>query len=135
MVSTTRIANGHGVGNAAAKAQQGAVPARLQGVVGAKPRDSLAKENGNGVKKVESRPAGSRRQSSASALVREKGPSKDGTAQRTAKEVEGLRNFVSLLYRVAGWDGRTWDQRLARTGYRLVVETWLRHHTAGLPTS
>ena len=99
MVSTTRIANVNVNGNGATKVQQNGVPARLQGVIAAKPRESLSKEhgNGNGAKKVESKPAGSRRQSSASALVREKGPSKDGTAQRTAKEVEGLRNFVSLL--------------------------------------
>ncbi|KAK5138384.1 hypothetical protein LTR08_003445 [Meristemomyces frigidus] len=94
----------------AAKVQQNGVPARLQSVV-AKPRDSLGKENGS--KRVESSPAARRRQSSASALVRDKGPSKDGTAQRTAKEVEGLRNFQlgdclgkgasGAVYRALNW--------------------------------
>ncbi|KAK4549607.1 hypothetical protein LTR36_004908 [Oleoguttula mirabilis] len=71
--------------------QQNGVPSRLQT---AKARDSsggLGKENGT-KGRVDSKPT-ARRQSSATALTKERGPSKDGTAQRTAKDVEGLRNF------------------------------------------
>ncbi|KAK3067390.1 Protein kinase of the Mitotic Exit Network [Teratosphaeriaceae sp. CCFEE 6253] len=66
----------------------------------AKARGSSDKENTAGSKVVgsgvgrtgSSRPTG-RRQSSAASTAREKLPSKDGTAQRNAKEVEGLKEF------------------------------------------
>ena len=54
--------------------------------------------------------AGGSRQSAVAAWGREKLPSKDGTAQRNAKEVDGLKNFVSAipLARGRGW-GRVGD--------------------------
>lgn len=61
----------------------------------AKVRGSSDKENGG----EKSAPARStRRPSTASALApREKLPSKDGTAQRNAKQVEGLKDYVRVL--------------------------------------
>jgi len=84
------------------KVQQNGVPSRLQST---KARETSDKENGtkSTVGKAESKPATkaesrtARRQTSAGILAREKGPSKDGTTQRAAKEVEGLRNFVSVI--------------------------------------
>lgn len=71
------------------------------GLKSAKVRGSSDKENGNGngsgggstgAKSV------ARRGSSAKALAaREKIPSKDGTVQRNAKEVEGLKDYVRAL--------------------------------------
>ncbi|TKA78167.1 hypothetical protein B0A55_03894 [Friedmanniomyces simplex] len=97
--------------------QTGAVAgSRLQP---AKPRGNSDKENSGGgkvagdggSKVVSSRP--SRRQSSASVMGREKQPSKDGTAQRNAKEVEGLKDFqlgdclgrgaFGSVYRALNW--------------------------------
>ena len=73
-----------------------------------KPRGSSDKENSSGGKvaggggsKVIRGP--SRRQSSASVMAREKQPSKDGTAQRNAKEVEGLKDFVSAALTLGRW--------------------------------
>ncbi|KAK5702137.1 Protein kinase of the Mitotic Exit Network, partial [Elasticomyces elasticus] len=54
------------------------------------------KENGTVVGDKTKAVSSSRRQSSASLMGRDKQPSKDGTAQRNAKEVEGLKDFVSL---------------------------------------
>ena len=47
---------------------------------------------------------GGRRSSVASYMGREKPPSKDGTAQRRAKEVEGLKDFVGhvLIPNISG---------------------------------
>lgn len=59
------------------------------GIRSAKVRGSSDKENGSDAGHV--RPA--RRRSSVLAM-REKLPSKDGTAQRHAKEVEGLKDYV-----------------------------------------
>ncbi|KAK0363681.1 Protein kinase of the Mitotic Exit Network [Friedmanniomyces endolithicus] len=92
-----------------------AASSRLQPV---KPRGSSDKENSSGGKvaggggsKVIRGP--SRRQSSASVMAREKQPSKDGTAQRNAKEVEGLKDFqlgdclgrgaFGSVYRALNW--------------------------------
>lgn len=86
-------AAGNGTGSVTSRgSQSGAVPSRLQS---AKTRGSSDKENGGGgaVEKAPGRVV--RRQTSTGILTREKGPSKDGTTQRAAKEVEGLRNYVS----------------------------------------
>ena len=74
--------------------QSGAVPARLQNQT--RSRGNSDKENGPS-SAADEKPRGKmvRRQTSAGIMMREKGPSKDGTTQRAAKEVEGLRNFVS----------------------------------------
>lgn len=58
----------------------------------AKVRGSSDKENGDKTAPTRSTRRGS---SAAHALaMRDKLPSKDGTAQRTAKEVEGLKDYV-----------------------------------------
>ncbi|KAK5711737.1 Protein kinase of the Mitotic Exit Network [Elasticomyces elasticus] len=74
------------------------------------------KENGNGTVvggKTKVVSSTSRRQSSASLMGRDKQPSKDGTAQRNAKEVEGLKDFqlgdilgrgaFGSVYRALNW--------------------------------
>ncbi|KAK5105826.1 hypothetical protein LTR62_002106 [Meristemomyces frigidus] len=90
------------------KVQPNGVSAR---VPASKARDSAAKESSAGVgSKTEVKPA--RRQSSV-ATGRDKPPSKDGTAQRNAKEVEGLRDYqlgdclgrgaFGSVYRALNW--------------------------------
>ena len=51
---------------------------------------------------AENKPArpSTRRESAAGFRDREKPPSKDGTAQRRAKEVEGLKDFVRKTLRL-----------------------------------
>ncbi|KAK4896572.1 Protein kinase of the Mitotic Exit Network [Elasticomyces elasticus] len=71
------------------------------------------KENGTVVGGKSKVVSSSRRQSSASLMGRDKQPSKDGTAQRNAKEVEGLKDFqlgdilgrgaFGSVYRALNW--------------------------------
>ncbi|KAI7466854.1 hypothetical protein KC351_g14313 [Hortaea werneckii] len=92
--------------------QSGAVPARLQNQT----RSRGNSDKGNGPSSAaDEKPRGKmvRRQTSAGIMMREKGPSKDGTTQRAAKEVEGLRNFQlgdclgkgasGAVYRALNW--------------------------------
>ena len=77
----------------AIRTQQSTVTSQLNPT---KIRAGLEKENdANG--KTTAKPA--RRQSNVNVPVRGKPPSKDGTAQRTAKEVEGLKDYVSISSR------------------------------------
>jgi len=86
------------VRNPTPKAQQSTV-ASQQRAVAAKPRGGSDKENGTdhtvrggGGSRV------ARRQTSAGILTREKLPSKDGTAQKNAKGVDGLKDYVRIYH-------------------------------------
>lgn len=78
---------------------------------------------GSSEKENEAKPpkAATRRSSAVGFGAREKAPSKDGTVQRHAKDVEGLKDFVSLALhqsvgaRVAA--GRRMAPRLAERVY------------------
>lgn len=87
--------------HATPKAGNGSVSASIRN---AKVRGSSDKENG-GSGAVPGR-AGRRNSAASMFAMREKPPSKDGTAQRHAKEVEGLKDYVRfpirLLYERAG---------------------------------
>lgn len=91
--SSQRLPNAARAPTAASQARSGtpksqqssnAAPAKSSKIKGSSDRDSIGPT---------SNPA-ARRGSTAALLGRDKPPSKDGTVQRTAKEVEGLKDFV-----------------------------------------
>ncbi|CAK1362730.1 Cytokinesis protein sepH [Cercospora beticola] len=93
---SSRPSTSHRVNTSVAQARSHATPKQSSaggsGVLrSAKVRGSLDKENGDKTAPTRSTRRGS---SAAHALaMRDKLPSKDGTAQRTAKEVEGLKDY------------------------------------------
>ncbi len=96
--SGSRLSTSHRPNTSVAQSRQHATPKQSSVGAGsgalrsAKVRGSSDKENGGDRSAA---PRSTRRGSAANALaMREKVPSKDGTAQRTAKEVEGLKDYV-----------------------------------------
>ncbi|KYG49087.1 hypothetical protein M433DRAFT_150437 [Acidomyces richmondensis BFW] len=101
------------VRNSTPKAHQSTV-ASQQRAVAAKQRGGSDKENGTDhITRVGGGSRAARRQTSAGILTREKLPSKDGTAQKNAKGVDGLKDYQlgdclgkgasGAVYRALNW--------------------------------
>lgn len=111
------------VRNSTPKAHQSTV-ASQQRAVAAKQRGGSDKENGTDhITRVGGGSRAARRQTSAGILTREKLPSKDGTAQKNAKGVDGLKDYVSISLRHYIDGERGWDESAVtcRTGRRFDV--------------
>ena len=121
----TRLANGHRASTAASQSRT-STPKQTSGsgtggLRSAKVRGSSDKENGSDASSARA----ARRGSSANVLAgREKMPSKDGTVQKHAKGVEGLKDYVCWTSFILQEELR-WDE----------VESVLRHCLTCLCTS
>lgn len=97
----TKLANGHKASTAASQSRTStpkqAGGSSSGGLRSAKVRGSADKENG----RDGSTGRATRRASAANVLAaREKPPSKDGTVQKHAKGVEGLKDYVCWPFRI-----------------------------------